>query len=109
MWRSWGFAVGLGCSLRLLEGAGGVLVGLAREFVGGERALAMRCRGCGVGMSSKAVQLGGAVVNALGHVILLSAVRCGRGARGVSVRSGGGLQARRIRSAAGSGGKGTTC
>jgi len=40
---------------------------LARKFVRGGAALSVRGRGCGVGVCSKIVVLGGTVVNALGH------------------------------------------
>jgi len=48
--RGWGFAVGFGGFSGFVEGAGGVFVGLAGEFVGGESALAVRGSGSGMGV-----------------------------------------------------------
>src|SRR5665213_1373971 len=61
------FSVLFGCLARLLECPGGVFVRLARKLVGSQAALAVRSGGGGMRVCSQVVQLGGSVVNALGH------------------------------------------
>jgi hypothetical protein len=63
--------------LRVLECFGGVLMGLFREFVSGEMVAFAVGRGSGlVSVSSLVVELGGAVVRALGHRVSPLRVGC---------------------------------
>jgi len=55
---------------RRLKGAGGVFVGLTREFVSGEAACLVCSSGSGMGVCGKVVIFGGSFVCALRHGVI---------------------------------------